>query len=168
VETFEAVRTNLAVRQFKDEPIPKDVVRLILEAGWLTGSAMNSQPWNFILVEDREMLLKIASLVKSGPYIAQAAQAIVVVVDNSRFAISDGSRAIQSMLLTAWSEGVGSNWVGFIGIDGIKPLLGIPASLDVLAILPLGYPVKKIGKGKKKRKPFEQVVHIGFFGNTYQ
>ena len=86
---------------------------------------MNSLPWNFILFEDREMLIKIVELVKSGPYIAQAAQAIVVVDDNSRFAISDGSRAIQSMLLTAWSEGVGSNWGGFVGIDGIKPLQGI-------------------------------------------
>jgi nitroreductase len=57
-------------------------------------------------------------------------------------AISDGSRAIQSMLLPAWSEGVGSNWVGIIGIDAIKPLLETPASLDVLAILPLGYPAK--------------------------
>jgi nitroreductase len=168
METFEAVRTLLAVRQFQDKPVPKDIVRRIVEAGWLTGSAKNSQPWNFIIVEDRGMLLKIADLAKTGPYISQAPLAIVVVVENSRFAVSDGSRAIQSMLLTAWSEGVGSNWVGFIGMDGIKSLLGIPEPLDVLAILPLGYPLKKIGKGKKKRKPFEQVVYKEMYGMKYK
>jgi len=168
METFDAVRTLLAVRQFQDKPVPKEIVRRIVEAGWLTGSAKNSQPWNFIIIEDRGVLLKIAELAKTGPYIAKAPLAIVVVVENSKFATSDGSRAIQSMLLTAWSLGVGSNWVGFLGMDGIKSLLGIPESLDVLAILPLGYPLKKIGKGKKKRKPFEQVVYKEMYGMGYK
>jgi nitroreductase len=168
METFEAVRTILAVRQYQDTQIPDEIVHRILEAGWLTGSARNLQPWNFIIVEDREMLQKVAEIVKTGPYITQAALAIIVVVENTRFAVSDGSRAIQSMMLAAWSEGVGSNWVGFTGIEGIKPLLGIPESLDVLAILPLGYPVKKIGKGKKKRKPFNQVVYKEMFGKMIE
>jgi nitroreductase len=168
METFEAVRTILAVRQYQDTQIPDEIVHRILEAGWLTGSARNLQPWNFIIVEDREMLQKVAEKVKTGPYITQAALAIIVVVENTRFAVSDGSRAIQSMMLAAWSEGVGSNWVGFTGIEGIKPLLGIPESLDVLAILPLGYPVKKIGKGKKKRKPFNQVVYKEMFGKMIE
>lgn len=167
METFEVVRTVLAVRKYQDKPVPKEVVRRIVEAGWFTGSAMNSQPWNFIVVEQREVLLQLASLAKSGPYLAQAALAIVVVIESSRFAISDGSRAIQSMVLTAWSEGVGSNWVGFVGIEGIKPLLGIPDHLEVLAILSLGYPAEAIGRGKKKRKPFADVVHRGRFGTPF-
>ena len=168
METYEAVRTLLAVRQYQDKRVPEEIVRRIIEAGWLTGSARNLQPWNFIVIEDRSMLLKMAKVVKTGPYITQAALAIVVVIENSKFAVSDGSRAIQSMMLTAWSEGVGSNWVGFTGIEGIKSLLGIPESLDVLAILPLGFPAKKIGRGKKKRKPFDQVVHKEVFGEKLE
>ena len=77
--------------------------------------------------------------------------AIVVVIEKTCFSVSDASRAIQSMVLTGWAEGVGSNWVGFFGLEGVKPLLGIPDELDVLAIVPFGYPVQSIGKGRKKR-----------------
>lgn len=158
METFEAVKTVLAVRKYQDKPIPKEVLVKIVEAGRLTGSARNSQPWNFIVIENKEKLVQLAKLARTGSYITGAAAAIVVVINDSRFAISDGSRAIQSMILTAWSEGVGSNWVGFVGMEGIKPFLNIPDPQDVLAILPLGYPAEKIGKGKKNRKPFDEVV----------
>jgi len=72
----------------------------------------------------------------------------------------DASRAIQSMLLTAWSEGIGGNWTG--GPDtaaAVKPLLGIPDELEVVAVLPLGYPADTLGKGKKNRKPLAEVAH---------
>ena len=54
------------------------------------------------------------------------------------------------MLLTAWGDGVGSNWVGFGGLEQVKSLLEIPAGLDVLAILPFGYPARAVGQGKKR------------------
>jgi nitroreductase len=161
MEVFEAVRTALAVRNYEDKPVPPDIIRRIVEAGWLTGSSMNGQPWHFIVVEDRDTLNQLGALARSGPYIAQAALAVVVVIEKTRFAVSDGSRAIQSMILTAWSEGVGSNWVGFQGLSEVNSLLSIPDDLDVLAIIPFGYPAQNVGKGKKKRKPFSQVVHRG-------
>src|SRR6185295_12547095 len=109
MEVFEAVRTVLAVRSYKEKAVPPDIVQRIVEAGWLSGSAMNSQPWHFIVVEDRDMLRRLGALARTGPYIAQAPLAIVVAIEKSRFSVSDASRAIQSMILTAWSEGVGSN-----------------------------------------------------------
>ena len=167
METFDAVRTVLAVRKYQDKPIPKEVLRQIVEAGHLTGSASNKQPWNFIVVEDKAKLRELGALARTGSYIAQAGAAIVVAIEHNPFAISDGSRAIQSMILTAWSAGVGSNWVGFVGMEGIKPVFGIPDELDVLAILPLGYPVDKIGRGKKKRKPLAEVAHAERFGKAF-
>jgi nitroreductase len=72
------------------------------------------------------------------------------------------------MILTAWSEGIGSNWVGFMGLDDVKSLLKIPADLDVLAILPFGFPAEIIGKGKKKRKPLSEVANRGRFGQPFE
>jgi nitroreductase len=167
MEVFEAGRTLLAIRQFKDKPVPPEIVRRIVEAGQLTGSSMNRQPWHFIVVQDRDLLRKLGALVQTGPYIAQAALAIVVAVQRTPFAVSDGSRAIQSMMLTAWSEGVGSNWVGFTGMTEVKPLLEISADLDVLAIVPFGYPSRAVGKGKKKRKPLSEVAHLERFGQPF-
>jgi len=148
--------------------LPPEVVRRIVEAGRLTGSAMNGQPWHFIVVEDRDTLRQLGGLARSGPYVAQAPLSIVVAVEKTRFAVSDASRAMQSMVLTAWSEGVSSNWVGFMGLDEVKPLLSIPDELDVLAIVPFGYPAQAVGKGKKQRKPLSEVAHRGRFGQPFQ
>jgi nitroreductase len=168
MEVFEAVRTVLAVRKYQSAPVPPDIVRRIVEAGRLTASSKNGQPWHFIVVDDRETLRQIGSLSRTGPYIAQAPLAIVVAIDETEFAVSDASRAIQSMILTAWSEGIGSNWVGFLGLAEVKQLLGIPATMNVLAILPFGYPAQAAGQGKKQRKPLAEVAHRGRFGQPFE
>jgi nitroreductase len=167
MEVFEAVRTALAVRNYENRSVPPDSVRRIVEAGQLTGSAMNDQPWHFVVVEDHDILRDLGRLARSGPYIAQAPLAIVVAIKRTKFAVSDASRAIQSMVLTAWSEGIGSNWVGFMGLDEIKSRLGIPEELDVLAIVPFGYPAQPTGKGRKKRRQLAEVAHRERFGQPF-
>jgi len=167
VEVFDAVRTVLAVRSYRDSSVPPDTVRQIVEAGRLTASSMNGQPWHFIVVENRDTIRQLGRLARTGPYVAQAPLAVVVAIEETRFAVSDASRAIQSMVLTAWSEGVGSNWVGFHGLTEVKPLLGIPDNLDVLAIIPFGYPAQAYGRGKKERKALSEVAHRERFGQPF-
>jgi nitroreductase len=161
VEVFEAIRTILAVRSYDNRPVPADAVNRIVEAGRLTASAMNAQPWHFIVVQDPTRIREVASHVRSGPYVAEAPVAIVVVTDKTAFGLSDGSRAIQDMMLVAWSEGIGSNWTGFAGgaLDSLKPVLGVPDNLDIIGVLPFGYPAKKIGLGKKNRKALSDVAY---------
>ncbi len=168
MDTFEAIRTVLAVRSFKDTPIPEEIVREIVEAAHLTASSINKQPWHFIVVRDKETLQKLGQLAKTGPYIAQAPLAIVVAMDQSPYDVSDGSRAIQDMILAAWSRGVGSNWVGFNNLPQINPVLGIPQDVTILAIVPFGYPAKEIGKGKKQRKPLGEVAYSEHWGQPFE
>ncbi|MBX0331422.1 nitroreductase family protein, partial [Oscillochloris sp. ZM17-4] len=99
MDVFETVRTVLAVRHYQDRPVPATLVHQIVDAGRLTGSSMNGQPWHFIVVEDRETLRQIGALARSGPYIAEAPLAIVVLIEHTEYAVSDASRAIQSMVL---------------------------------------------------------------------
>ena len=168
MDAFDAVRTLLAVRSYQDKPVPDDVVNKIVDAAHLTASSQNGQPWHFVVVRDRETLKKLGEMARSGPYTAQAPLAVVVTVKkDSRFGVSDGSRAIQSMMLTAWSEGVGSNWVGFRGLDAVKELLSIPDEYEVLAIVPFGYPTADIGHGKKNRKPLSEIVSSERFGQPF-
>ena len=101
-------------------------------------------------------------------YIAQAPLAIAVATDrNSPFGESDSSRAIQDMILAAWSRGVGSNWMGFHHLEAVRPLLGIPDSMDVLAVLPFGYPAQAAGAGKKQRKPLGEIASRDRFGQPF-
>jgi len=168
MEVLEAIRTVLAVRSYQDKPVPDDVVRRILEAGRMSGSASNRQPWHFIVVQDRDTVRKVAAMARTGPYVAQAPLVIVVAIDKSiRFAVSDASRAIQCMFLAAWADGLGSNWVGFGGLDGVSELLGIPSELDVLAVLPFGYPAVSVGRGRKRRKPLSEIAHSERYGRPF-
>ena len=167
MEVFDAVRTVLAVRQFQEKPVPEPIIHQIVEAGRLTASSGNSQPWHFIVVQNKETLRQLGALAPTGRYIPQAPLAIVVGMEHSPLAISDASRSIQSMILTAWSQGIGSNWVGFNNLKHINPVLGIPEGIDILAIVPFGYPAKAIGKGQKNRKPLGEIAYRERWGQPF-
>jgi nitroreductase len=168
MDAFEVARTVLAVREYRDEPIPEDVVRRIVEAARLTGSSQNGQPWHFVVVTDRDTLERLGRAVPHGRYTAGAAAAIAVGAErSSRFGLSDASRAIQSMILTAWAEGVGSNWTGFTGMDEVRSILGIPEAYDVVAVVAFGYPTRRLGRGRKRRKPLAEVASRDRFGRPF-
>ena len=165
MQVFEAVRTVLAVRRFAKKPVAADLAHRIVEAGRLSASAVNKQPWHFVVVEERATLRMIGGIMKTGPYTADASFAVVVLVEKaSSTAVSDTSRAIQNMILTAWSEGVGSNWTGFGPMPAIEALLGVPKAYEALAVLPFGYPADALGRGVKKRRPIGQVASRERFG----
>lgn len=164
---FETTRTLLAVREYKDEPVPDEVLKEIVESARLTASASNRQPWHFVLVTDRNRVKELGQLVQTGPYIAQAPAAVIAAYEKDNpLALSDVSRAIQSLMMTAWSHGVGSNWTGFAGrLEKVREWAGLPENYDVAGVIPLGYPRRKLGKGKKNRKPLAEVASKERFGN---
>jgi nitroreductase len=148
--------------------VPPEVIRNILEAARLTASSANRQPWHFILVEDRDALRQLGALCTSGPYTAEAAFAVVVAVNaESRSGPLDAARAIQSMVLTAWEAGVGSNWVGIASAADVKALLAVPDTVNLVAVVPFGYPAQRVGSGKKDRKPLSEIVHRGRSGEPF-
>jgi nitroreductase len=162
---YETLRTVLAVREFEDKPVPADLLHRIIEAGRLTASSMNLQPWHFVLVTSREGLRELGARISTGRYVASSGAAIVVAYErDSEYGVSDVSRAIQSMILVAWAEGVGSNWTGFADIDGVAEYVGLPDSFEALAVIPFGYPKRKLWKGKKNRKPLVEVASAERFG----
>jgi nitroreductase len=168
VDVFEAVRTVLAVRRYQRRSIPEDIVARIVESARLTGSSQNGQPWHFVVVSDPETLRDLARSIRSGPYISEAPLAVAVAYERaSRFGVSDASRAIQSMILTAWDAGVGSNWTGFAGMDGVRAILEIPDGYDVVAVVPFGYPAEVRRRGVKNRKPRSEVISRERFGRPY-
>lgn len=170
---FDAVRTVLAVREFGERPVPDDAVERMVEALRLTASSMNRQPWHFVIVRERASLVRLAEMLSTGRYIAQASGAIAVAIErDSPFGVSDASRAIQSLALTAWADGIGTNWVGF-GVDpdrhdDVRRYLGLPDEYQVLAVIPFGYPSRPVGRGIKKRKPLGEVVSRERYGAEYR
>lgn len=168
MEVFECVKTLLAVRRYRDEPIPDDVVERIVEAGRLTGSSRNQQHWDFVVVRERGTLRRLGELARTGPYIADAAVAMAVVVPDGPVGYIDGARATQDMMLVAWEAGVGSNWVGNVNTDEVKQLLQVPADRMVLNVIPFGYPTQERGAGIKDRQPLAEVAHEEKYGQPFR
>jgi nitroreductase len=166
MDTFECIRTRRTTRVFLPTTIPQHTIRNILEAGRLTPSARNLQPWHFIAIQDQDMLRQLAPLCTSGRFIEQASCAVVVVTDpTNRWHEIDGARAVQSMELAGWNEGVGTCWIGNMDRERIKDLLGVPASLHVLTILPFGYPAQSDTPRRRTKKRPADVCHWGRFGH---
>jgi nitroreductase len=165
METFECIRKRRDIRNFIEMDVSDEVIMKIIEAGRLAPSAMNLQPWHFIVINDKQTLKALGPLCTSGRFVADASVAIVVVTDPSnKWHEIDGARAVQNMALAGWNEGVGCCWIGAIDRQKVKELLNIPPKLHVLTILPFGYPEQFTVKRKKNRKSLEEISHREKFG----
>ena len=165
MDTFQCIRTRRTTLAFLPTDVPPQTIRNILEAGRLTPSARNLQPWHFVAIQDRAVLKQLGALCTTGRFIEQASCAVAVVTNpaNNWHEI-DGARAVQSMELAGWNEGVGTCWIGSMNRDRIKELLSIPKPLHLLTILPFGYPVQPDAPPRRTKKRPAEVCHWGRFG----
>jgi nitroreductase len=168
MSVFECVRARIETREFKPDPVPEAALEKILEAGRWSPSQRNRQPWHFIVVQERETLQQLGAMAPSGAYLAEAPLAIAVITDGARVPLIDGTRAISSMQLVAWEEGLGSCWVGSVDREGVKRLLGLPETCELVTVLPFGYPTDAAKRLRKRRKPLEQMAHRERFGTPYR
>jgi len=166
MDTFECIRKRRDIRSFLPKDVPDDVIMKIIEAGRLAPSAMNLQPWHFIVIKNKETLGELGPLCMSGSFIVHSSFAVVVITDPSnKWYEIDGTRAVQNMALGAWNEGIGCCWIGAINRDRVREMLNIPENLYVLTILPFGFPEQFIVKRKKNRKAPDEVFHREKFGS---
>jgi len=166
MDVFESVKTLSSIRSYVRKAVPDSVVREVIEAGRLAPSAHNDQPWQFILVRDRDKLEGLGKYCISGKFVSEVDFAVAVLTDpSSKWHEIDGTRAVQNMVLTAWSHKLGSCWIGNIDRVGLMKYLNIPDNLNILTVLPFGYFDERHAGPVKNRKPPEQVFHLNTFGN---
>jgi len=139
----ECIMQRRSVRSYADKKVPEETVNKILEAGRWAPSAGNCQPWQFIVIRDKDILRRIAEHARYGSFISEAPLAIAVVTDPSTtWHMVDGSSAVQNMALAAWEMGIGTCWLGSMKREEVKGILGIPDRLHLLTVLPFGYPAE--------------------------
>ncbi len=154
---YDIVVERRTIRQFTPEPVTREVLLRLANAGRLAPSAANMQPLEFLAVDDRELCSEIQSCLKWAAYIApegdpkpgQEPTAFIVTLVNTRVREKmfeyDVGAAMENMILTALAEGIGSCWLLSIDRDKIKDLLGIPDGYRVDSVLALGYPAEEPG-----------------------
>lgn len=162
MEALECIQTRRSVRKFENKEVPEELIHKLLEAGMLAPSAMNEQPWHFVVIKDRKTLSEIPGY---SPYASMAKDAplgILVCGDPSveklklGFWVQDCSAAIQNILLAAHALGLGGVWTAAHPledrVEGYRKHLGIPKNIVPLALLVIGYPAQKTQKADRFKK----------------
>ncbi|MCZ6867192.1 MAG: nitroreductase family protein [Chloroflexi bacterium] len=170
MEVYDCLRSRLTIRSFKPDPVPDEMVTRILQAGRWAPSSRNLQPWHFIVIRDREALQEIGRIATSGSFVAQAPLAIAIVMEDADRPELDAGRALQQMELLAWSEGLGTCFVGLRDKEQnrkVKEMLGIPDRMDLITVLPFGYRLDNVKGTGRRRKPLSDIAHAERFGQKY-
>ena len=156
MDALEAIRKRRTVREYTGEGVPRDILEKIVDAGRLAASGGNNQPWEFIIVTERETIerfsIDIQWVEKSGAVIA------VVMNPSSRWWLEDGAAAVENMLIASTALGYGSCW--FEGYtqqreEEFKAILGVPEGKKLFTLVPIGVPVNW---PTKEKKPLEEVM----------
>lgn len=171
-EGIEFLRALRQSRRFTNQPVPNDVLHDLLEVARWTGSAKNSQPWEFIVVEDRETLAQLAGAGQFAGFLEGVALAIVIVLNGKspRSEAYDEGRVSERLMLAGRLHGLGSGtgWFSGEGSEEVKGLLGIPRERHVLSAVGFGYVESQspnvpamVNRG---RKPLAEIVSYGVYG----
>jgi len=161
MDVIEAITTRKVQRAFAPQPVELQKLKKIIDGGRHAMSARNLQPWQFVVVRNRETLRDIGALCSTGRFVADAPSAIVVLKDagNKRWGDIDCAQAVQNMATAAWSFGLGTCWVGNFDGERIAQLLDVPPEWAIFTILAFGYPSAAKPPQSRPLKSREQMVH---------
>ena len=166
---YNAIRNRRAVRQFAAESVPREQIERVIDAGRLSASAKNRQPWQFIIVTERETLQALSVCGPWCGHLAGAAFAIVMTVEDLQDPPTlttpfDLGRASQNMILSAWEMGIMSCLATIYEPDKARAALDIPDDRAVPWAISFGYPTPESDPRdrpprKGGRKDLEKIVH---------
>ena len=148
MDVYLAVASKRDWRSYADRPVPEDVQRRILDAGRLAGSAVNKQPWRFVVVESDEAKQRVAETVYAGANVASSAFAVAIATEGGGYPVDVG-RAMQNMFLVAWNEGVVSCPNGMPDPEAAAKALGLDEGWLPVSIPSFGYPKRDLAPTSK-------------------
>lgn len=185
MDTLEAIHTRRSVRRFSDRPVEAEKLLSALKAARMAPSWANMQCWRFVVVQDPAMKRRISEFAstdslfsakgyKSNPSQRALADAPVVIVAcaecnqsgdvrGQQYFMTDVGMAVASLMLAAHAVGLGSVFVGIFDEKQVGSLLGIPAYINIVGLIPLGYPQEAL-EVVSSRKPLDEIIHYERWG----
>lgn len=159
-----------SVRKYTNEPVSEDEIELLLKAGMAAPSARNIQPWEFIVIQNKDTLNKLAQIGQNAHMLSEAPLAIIVCADKNKeydpeinFWVQDCAAATQNIMLQAVELGLGSVWIGGYPkktmVEPVLEILNLPENIIPVSIISIGHPAEKIqpkDKFDKNKIHYEQ------------
>ncbi len=163
---IELAEKRCSIRGYKPDPVPEELLGEILQAGRLAPTAKNLQPFHFIVVRDPAKLDELA-LSYPAPFLREAPVLIVICMESSKgwtrdrydgknYCEVDAAIAIDHMTLAAADNGLGTCWIGAFDPEKVSAAMGLPAGVEPLALLPVGFP--NMEGREKTRKSLDELV----------
>ncbi|MGA2976504.1 MAG: nitroreductase family protein [Spirochaetia bacterium] len=165
MDVYQAIRTRKSVREYLDRPVEEEKLRRVLDAARMAPSARNDQEWRFVVVRDRATRERIALDAAWQPFIGAAAVLLACCAQSDGRIMRCGQAAypidvaiaMDHFSLAAAAEGLGTCWIGAFDEPLVKQILGIPAIVRVVQLMPLGYPADP-SPAVKSRLELEQII----------
>jgi nitroreductase len=165
VETWDAITSRRNVRSYTDQPISVENLNRILEAGRRAPSSRNTQPWDFVVVTERDRLTRLATVWQGAGHVSSSAATIALVTPVTESGPMrseyDLGQATMNIMLAAADLGIGSGHTAVGDQDLARELLGVPADHRCAYLIALGYPADRPLAPIRlpSRRPFDEVVH---------
>jgi nitroreductase len=165
VETWDAIRSRRDVRDFTARSIAQDDLDRIVEAGRRAPSSRNGQPWDFVVVTDRDQLATLAQVWRGAGHVARSVATIAVVLpdldERREIAFFDVGQAVMSMMVAAADMGIGSGHAAVADQEVARRVLGLPGDRICAHLVPLGYPAERplVPLRRPDRRSSDDVVH---------
>jgi nitroreductase len=158
-KTLDTLARRRSVRAYLSRPVEREKLETLIDCARLAPTALNIQPWEFVVVTDETLLKRIAQATDHGRFIAEAAACIVVLSKKTKYYIEDGSAATVNILLAAHSLGLGTCWVAGDKkpyCDAVLKLVGAAGSYKLVSLIPVGYPAEEPNPEKRS---LDAVLH---------
>lgn len=168
MELYEGLISRRSIRKYQPKDVEYEKLEKIIRAGMYAPSAVNKQPWHFIIFKNQETKNKIAEIHPNGSMIKEASSGILICFDENLqhdqgYGPIDCAAATQNMLLAAHSLGLGAVWIGIYPrqnrIDAMKEIFNLPDNIHAFSIVAVGYPAENKetpDRYKKERIHFEK------------
>lgn len=167
-ECVKLLLTRRSVRRFREEEVPMELIKKVLDVARFAPSARNSQPWEFVVITDPSIKERLASIHPWASPLKGAPIGVVVVCDRERSPTSyqlDCANVTLYIMLAAHAYGLGSVWIQALrDQDKIREIVGIPEDKDPIAILAIGWPAEE--PKAKARRPLEDITYLNKYGST--
>jgi len=159
METIKCLKTRRCKRDLQPGNVDKKVIEEIIDCGHLAPTANNIQPCEFVVITDRQTLIKLSQIAVNGSFAKSASFCVVVIAKNEKYYVEDGSAATENILLAVNDFGLSACWVAGDKkdyADAVLKLLGVPQGYKLVSILPVG--VSKSQAAVQKRD-LKDVLH---------
>jgi nitroreductase len=166
MEIQEALLNRRSIRKYKDQKISGENINKMLKAAMYAPSAMNTQTWQFVVIDDKQVIMDIFKIIPHQEMLKETAAAILVCGDasvekNETWILQNCSAATQNILLSAYGLGIGSCWISVYGSEDtfkkIKSLFNLPENIIPFSLVSLGYPDEEV---KTEERFKEEKIHF--------